>query len=405
MMRKLNMTRLNLGLIRSVNGLVVALAVCHSYPATAGSAPLGSHAVGLSVMTRVRTVDGGLAYQYTATDTMPILVKIRQSGADLIRLVVRPQPMLQGLEHQRAVARSQVLDVVHAASAVGLGVVLDFQPWTPDTPADEESLICTEAGLANLQRALVGIAQGLNSLQTRWVALEMLNEPKSCKVSGVIAWPVAQWRLYQAVRRVSPLLAIVVTPPRGQTDDLLAFDPAAYVPDPNVLFSFHFYEPYIFTSPFYYHLNEVPFPPPGAIISGTAAYQEMDRSSLPLSQQGDLLRYLTRPYSLTDIDKRFEQVTEWRQRHMITADRIFLGEFGVVAANTQHTLGLRRSELTWLRAVRSAALREGYRSSFWYWPWHAGFGGFDYDETRQTLRADVAAAVGLHTEPKSADPR
>jgi endoglucanase len=402
LIRASSVVSLNFGPTQWFCALVIALDFCCVHPSVASAAPLGSHGVGLTLMTQVQPVDGGLAYQYTADKTAPILNKIRQSGADLVRLVVRPLPMLQGSKQQRAFARSQVLGVVKAASAAGLGVIVDFHPWTPDTLADEANLICTDTGVAAFQEALVAMAQDLASLRLSWVALEMLNEPKSCKVGGVIAWPGVQRRLYQAVRRVSPSLPIVVTPPRGQTDDILAFDPSAYVRDPNVLFTFHFYEPFIFTSPFYFHLNEVPFPPPGAIISGMAAYQEIDRSKLPLSQQGDLVRYLTRPYSVADIDKRFQQVTEWRELHRIAADRIFLGEFGLVAANTEHTPNLRRSELTWLQAVRSAALREGFRLSFWAWQWHAGF---DYDVTRQTLRADVAAAIGLQTEPQSGPSR
>lgn len=352
----------------------------------------GGKGVSLTPLTRVKPTVDGYAYDPPPGIGTTLFRTIRDSGVDLVRLVVRPMPMLSGTSAAREKARNQVIAMTRALNAAGIATIVDIHPWTPDTLADEAALVCATSGSAGLAQMLVALAEALRLEPPGKVALELLNEPKRCKIRGQIRWPVLQQQLVKQVRSVAPKLPIIVTGGGGQANDLLGLDVTPYAADSNIYFSFHFYEPFIFTTPGYFNAHNVPFPPAGTIPEGLRGSMSYNFADMNLQQSRDFVSYLTHPFGAVEIANRFAGLTEWRKARDISADRIVLGEYGIVRNATEDSSEGRRDELRWLSLVTAAASRNGFKRVLWSWPIRAHY---DYDSNTRMIRRDVAAAAGL----------
>ncbi len=352
----------------------------------------GSRGVSLTALVRVTSMADGSRYDPPEVYSPALFGRLRGSGVELVRLVVRPKPMLTGSPAARLRARSQVLAMVNALRHAGLTTTIDIHAWPPDTPQDQSRLVCTAEGAAALEAMLTGLAGEIAGSHSSGVALELLNEPSKCIVKGQIYWPILQEHLVRRVRAVAPRLTLVVTGPAGQLDDLLAFDPRPYVDDPLILFSFHFYDPFIFTTPIYYHASPPPFPSTDSTTAGKIALAGMDRSAMNAQELGDLWGYLTKPADRSILAERFRRLENWRQGAGIAANRILLGEFGVVRGPGEGTVDDHRNVAMWTSTVSQLAQAGRMRAIFWAWPVKPGF---TYDAARAGLRPDLAVAIGL----------
>jgi hypothetical protein len=352
----------------------------------------GSRGVSLAALVRVVSTHNGTAYDPPAVYRPALFARLRGSGVELVRLVVRPTPMLTGSPAARLRARSQVLTMVNTLRRAGLSTIIDIHAWPPDTVQDQAKLICTAEGAAAMEAMLTGLAGDIARAHSSRIALELLNEPSKCTVSGKISWPMLQQHLVRRVRAVAPRLPLVVTGPGGQLDDLLALDPRPYAADPLILFSFHFYEPFIFTTPIYYHAPPPPFPSTVSTVASKVALAGMDRSAMNAQELRDLWGYLTKPADTSTLTQRFRRLKAWRQGAGIAANRILLGEFGVVRGPGEGTVDDHRNVAMWTSTVARLAQAGSMRAIFWLWPVKPGF---SYDAARAGLRPDLAAAIGL----------
>jgi endoglucanase len=81
------------------------------------------------------------------------------------------------------------------------------------------------------------------------IAFEPLNEPPNCAAGDQI-WNAAQLSLYRQLRSLWNFVNFVVYGHHWGDDagtDFTSLDPAPYLADPNVLFTFHYYDPFAFT--------------------------------------------------------------------------------------------------------------------------------------------------------------
>jgi hypothetical protein len=81
------------------------------------------------------------------------------------------------------------------------------------------------------------------------VAFEPLNEPPDC-AKGDKVWDVAQLSLYHEVRALRRAVKFVAYGHHwgdNSGSDFTSLDPTPYPGDPNVLFTFHYYDPFAFT--------------------------------------------------------------------------------------------------------------------------------------------------------------
>lgn len=339
------------------------------------------------------------------------LTIIRAAGFDFVRLTVDPGPFLQFEGDRRdavyGVLRQRVGMIVEA----GLSVVVDFQPvkQNPDyapkgfVQGPETELFAAYCGM--LERA----ARLLSDFPSGHVALELMNEPDIGWSSAADSrWQAIIEKAYRQSRAVAPDLPLILTGDRGGgVEGLVLLDPTPFLADQRVLFSFHYYTPLEFTHqtypavPYLRVLADVPYPSDArGLLEGIEAADDwIAKGKEPaLIQMRDrilALRYLI-PYHIGGFDQgqihqAFDSVADWTRRYGLRADRIFLGEFGVIRRYGKYH-GARDSErLAWLRDVRSEAEAKGYRWSVWEYRDYAGFGIVVDDGTdeidQETLQA------------------
>src|SRR5262249_27237245 len=108
------------------------------------------------------------------------------------------------------------------------------------------------------------------------VAFEPLNEPpQECTSAD---WPALQLRIVRAARNAAPRHTLILT---GACGSMIAgLEELQPVDDPNVIYTFHFYEPYVFShqaaqwmrsDPMYLDLNAAPGPASAGAKAATKA--------------------------------------------------------------------------------------------------------------------------------------
>jgi hypothetical protein len=376
-------------------GTGVALAALVAAAAPAAAAPLGGrNGVSLALLVATRPVADGLAYDPPAAASDTYLAHLRASGADLVRLVIRPAPMITGSPAARQRALAQVVAMVRRLGRARLTTIVDLHFWPPDTAADEAGVECDPTGRAGYRTMLTAVADALGTMPSGTVALELLNEPKPCKVDGQVAWPRLQQDLVAAIRARQRTLPLIVTGTIGALDPT-GIDPAPYRGDTAILYSWHFYDPFVFThQQIYYKLEGVPWPAPGTLVAGMRGYAAIDRSKADWAGANTLRKYLTTDGGAGAIHDRFAAVARWAARNGIPPANIVIGEYGVPLQENPASEALRDDKVRWLATVRQDAARAGFRTIYWIVPLRPNY---DYSQQTGFLRPEIARAIGLST--------
>lgn len=376
-----------------------ALALLPIRPAAAAPFPaVFGNGRGLSIAALANTQpagpSGALAYVVNPVRHAPTLYpKLRAARFGLVRQVVTPLPLMQPDTAARDAAIGQVVTVVDQIRARGLAVVVDLHFWSPGTET-AETMLADPARQESFARGATALARALAG--RKGVALELLNEPPPCPAGKALDWRVVQRRLVARVRAVAPTLPLVLTGCGGQLDGLLEFDPASYAGDRNIHYTFHFYEPFIFTHQQTYlggaRLRSVPFPPPGGDVPAPIV-----DAMAPAATRGshrwtmaELNAYLAGRGSAAQVAARIDRAAVWARRHRIAPGRILLGEFGSTLGANPDAEAVRKDELRWLALVRSGAERAGFAWVYWSLP---SSSGFDYDPKTHFIRGDVLDAL------------
>src|ERR1051326_5039313 len=196
------------------------------------------------------------------------LAALRAAGIDFVRLPVDPGPLLAFAGERRAALLAQVMGAIETAIAEDLAVVLNLHPngathyWTPRNlmrgPADPM--------FARYLDLVAVVAARLDRMDPSRVAFEPLNEPPQDCTSADLAGP--QLRMVRAARSAAPRHTLILT---GACGSMIAgLEALQPIDDPNIIYTFHFYEPYVFShqgapwmmtsEPMYRYLNAVPWP-------------------------------------------------------------------------------------------------------------------------------------------------
>jgi murein DD-endopeptidase MepM/ murein hydrolase activator NlpD len=238
------------------------------------------------------------------------------------------------------------------------------------------------------------------------VALELFNEPPLVGDAGEVRWRAMQTLLHTRARDVAPELTLILTAARwGDGSALTRLDVAPYAGS-NVIYTFHYYEPHLFT-----HQGTKD----GAIryISGLdwpLATEEAEKAECEAERaiaedknldaeeklrfrnrlQHDFTALIAEPHDTSNIDRDFDAVANWAQTNAIAAQRILLGEFGCVLASRGRSTG--EARLRWLTSVRRAAETHGFGWAYWAFK---GYGGMELVDADGRLHADLVAPLGL----------
>jgi endoglucanase len=261
--------------------------------------------------------------------------EIRRAGFDFVRV------NLQAFKHMDAQSRlepqwlAKLDDVVREAQKAGLGVILDEHDFDKcSTDADA----CRVRLSAFWQQIAPRYARA-----PRNVAFELLNEPHD-KLNGE-PWNQLFAQLLAIVRQTNPTRIVVVGPTHWNSLNDLPL--LKLPPDPNLLVTFHYYEPFHFT-----HQGATWAGEEVKHLHGVTWGSAQDRATLA-----------------ADLDK----VAAWS-----AANRrpILLGEFGAYDKSGT-PLDLR---VAYIGAVRSEA--ERHRFGWAYWQFEGDFVVWDMPNQR-----------------------
>jgi endoglucanase len=247
--------------------------------------------------------------------------EIRKAGFDFVRLNLQAFGHMDGENRLDPVWLAKLDDVVREAQKAGLGVIIDEHDFNPCS----ENLDICRAKLPAFWRQIA--PRYANA--PRNVAFEILNEPHD-KLDWQ-NWNALFAELLRIVRQTNPT-RIVVVGPTGW-NNFKALPSLFNLPrDPNLLVTFHYYDPFHFTHQ-------------GA------------------SWAGDEVKNLHgvtwgTPEERATVARDFDQVAAWSKAN----DRpILLGEFGAYDKSGT-PLDLRAQ---WTAHVRSEAEKHGFGWAYW----------------------------------------
>ena len=274
----------------------------------------------------------------------------RADGFDFLRFPVDPGPLLAlgpGAEQDRMIA--DIREGAELILGAGLNVVVDMHSIPrPDEDWGTEAVV---EGLWPDYLTLVGrVGAALDGLDPKRVAFEPLNEPThDCDAIAAGTpqdWPAQLVQMHSAARRAAPDLTLVLSGACwGGAYGLSALDPAI-IPDGNVIWSFHSYEPFTFShqgaewtdAPLKY-LSGLPYPP--EMLTEEAA-KELENAAVGRMAEAAgttdraAIRALLAAYRQTprgEIGREIDAAMAWARAHDIPPSRLILGEFGANLPN------------------------------------------------------------------------
>lgn len=369
-----------------------------------------------------RTDYGWPAFQpQRPVPTRDDLSRLRQAGFDFLRLPVDPGPFLATTGVRRTELVRDLMAAVAEILRADLAVIVNIQAngathhWNPDNLYGS-----MRAPLWPAYRDLVAeLAATLSAVGSPRIALEPVNEPP--QACGAADWALMQVDLLTAARRLAPGLTLVASGAcGGMVPGLAALDPAPLARFAPLLFTLHFYEPYLFShqgapwmrEPVYRALNRVPWPASAGSLNATlvavSARMQSDPSLSGAAKaeayaitQAKLAEYFAAQPDARFVRHHLAAARDWADRHAIPPERIVMGEFGALRSDARYVAAAPEDRARYVRDVREAAEAAGFPWAFWNL-----FDGMGLmDDTTRALDPAIIAALGLRLPPGGPPPR
>jgi len=299
------------------------------------------------------------------------LADLRTAGFDFVRLAIDPAVA----DTQRAV----LITSIRRIQRQGLTVVVSPHPqsWHLETSSADRD---------RLRTFWQALAPALRTLDPARTVPEVLNEPVF--PNDPAAWAALQHLVLTDIRQALPSATVVLTGQDwGSIGGLLALTPE---PDPNVLYSFHFYDPAELTSLAAYRpgldraaLARLPFPADDRSRCEATAGLSSDPATRDLMQY-----YCTLGWDAPRIAATVDRATAWGRQHHV---HLLAGEFGASADLNQP------ARTAWLRSVRAAFEAGGIGWALWGYDDVMGFAVTRPPGPRPRLDRVVLIALGMTT--------
>lgn len=225
-------------------------------------------------------------------------------------------------------------------------------------------------------------AQHLSQYDPEWVFLSIMNEPVF--EDNPSAWQPIQAQLAAVIRQAAPDHTIIATSAYWSSFQTLPqLEP---LDDPNVVYDFHFYEPFFFTHQgadwgweAVIPMRDVPYPSTPENVQPA-----IDRLSDP-QLQAYLRDYGAAQMNQAALAELLAPVARWAQENGV---RVICGEFGVYKCYADP-----QDRAQWLYDVRSTL--EGFGIGWAMWEYDGSFGLVIRLNNRVIVDRAVAAALGL----------
>ena len=343
------------------------------------------------------------------------LQRIWMAGFDFIRLPVDPGPFLAMSFKQKSLLMNMLAEAVGTAVRTGFRVILNVHANSATHYWNPHNLISSlDASHFEAYRSFVGELAGfLAKFETDRVALEPVNEPPQVCTSPT--WSDVQMALLTTARKAAPRLMLIATGSCGSMiSGLVKLDPTPLLALEPVMFTFHFYEPYLFThqgapwmgEPIYRDLNAVPWPASAGSLRETlaAVRARMQEDAVTASEtkrrvyaeiEQVLKVYFDAQPDRGFIDHYLSEAVEWGRRYGIAPNRILMGEFGALRSDDRYVAAPAPDRARYIADVRRSAEAMGLPWAFWNL-----FDGMGVmDDATHALDPLIVDALGLTMPP------
>jgi len=359
--------------------------------AAAATGPVWSAVpAGLPALKRGFNLAHWFEYDRSQAVTPAELQGLARLGLDHVRVPLDPLACGWRLEQPAMLPFiGELQQAVDAARAAGLATVVDLH-LRPEHKAAVEADSTLEPVVAELWSRMAG---ALADRPEASLAFELFNEPQYYGVQG-LRWPGLQRRLLAAVRSRAPRHLVLLSGARGGSlEGLQALRPEA---DPRVAYTFHFYEPFVFTH------QGLPWLDDRWTAAGSRrdvlypARLHRDRPPTTLrphpKAQAEWADYLARDWGPAAVQQTFDQAAAWARRHGVA---VVCNEFGAIRAQVDPA-----SRYRWMSDVRLAAEQRGIGWTVWDYTHIFGLtaqSGQPGHVGRRQLDAAAISALGLQT--------
>lgn len=291
---------------------------------------------------------------YKAYVSPDVFRQIKSAGFTYVRVPLSPFALQQpngGLNINVAKALIERMAIIES-TGLGVSISPERQKWDlPNNPHDRELLAQFWDQLAPL---LAPLDQNLTFVET-------LNEPNFPNGND---WDALQLRLLQIIRSHLPNLTILAT--GNHWDDVTNLPKVRLLPDNDVVYIFHFYDPTFLTSTQLKDLPAQDAPVLSALVfpvDDPAACANTGHLAQTAKTQGQVEWYCKSGWTVAKIRTSIHAVAEWaRQNRVVAANE----EFGILENRPKPT------RLAYLRAMREACEAEGM--GWGLWSFNDGFG-------------------------------
>jgi len=308
---------------------------------------------------------------------------LARAGATHVRLPIQPSDYwndAKGVLHADGFAALRAS--IEKVLAAGLAVIVDAHP----TQSEWKSLDPGSKRMVRLEAFWSVLARELAGTDPERVFLEPLNEPFD--IPEAADWSGAQARLVEVIRAQAANHTLILTGDQwGGVDGLLRLTAVA---DANVVYTFHTYEPTVFThqgatwgfEP-WKHMRGVPYP------LDRKAVQPLIDAAVTKAVANSLKWDSREPWDAEALRKHVGRAAAWGEAHGVP---IYCGEFGVYGKFAQ-----REHRLAWLRDMTAALDHYGMGRAMW--DYSSSFGVATGEARARSLDAEVARAIGLTPVP------
>lgn len=335
------------------------------------------------------------------------IAELKAAGFTMVRIPVDPAPFLSPkTEAFRDDLFASVLDSVRLVTGAGLNVIVDIHaiPSGPGRNVGTGEILDDTRTFEAYVGLVRRMARTVAKEDPAMVALELMNEPiAECGRKDARRWTGKLRQLWAAARASALETTLVLSGACwGSADGLEVMDPADF-PDPNLLWSFHSYAPFILThqgagwtgdiSPF---ATGLPYPPHGENEAETRkAMDEIKarvQSQAPFLRRAGIMSFVNKEMASIDTPRKlaavmarpFSIAARWADRHGIARSDVVLGEFGMIRQEYDNDFVMKPEwRAAYYRDMVALAERHGFAWSMW------GYGGaFGIVESFSGARAE-----------------
>ncbi len=304
---------------------------------------------------------------------------IAKMGFDHIRLSIDAGPLVAWFSAGHETPFMTELDrIVKTTLDNHLSVIIDIHP----TSEYKAELFQGSSGVSNFVALWRALAGHFAPLDPDHVFFEIMNEPEQ---NDPYRWLGIEAQVADAIRLAAPHNTIIASGAHWSSlPDLLVLEPLA---DPNVIYTFHDYEPFPFThqgatwaNPEVRPERGIPYPSSPEDIA-----PKLDEEPT-LAGQFFLNEYGEDRWDAARVENSIEFAAKWSALHHVP---VYCGEFGVFRNYAPPA-----SRAQWIHDMRVAL--EKNHIGWAMWDYQQSFGVVTKQNGVTTPDEDILSALGLH---------